>query len=64
MSEKRLIDASRFDKLIMKVPSDVFDEYSYLRGVEDVLEIIRTTPREKSDIDIMVDGKLSMHAEV
>ena len=64
MSEKKLIDASRFDKLVMKVPPDVFDEVSYIRGVEDVLELIRNAPRETSEIDIMVDGKLSMHAEV
>ena len=59
-----MIDATRFDMLVMKVPSDIFDEVSYLRGVEDVLELIRKAPQEKSEIDILVDGKLSMHAEV
>ena len=45
---KRLIDASRFDELILKVPDDVFDEGSYIRGVEDVLAMVRSAPVETS----------------
>lgn len=37
----RIIDADPFDKFIIHVPEGVGDEYSYIRGVEDMLELIR-----------------------
>lgn len=37
----RLIDVEPFDSFIIKVPEDVFDACSYVRGVEDTLTMIR-----------------------
>lgn len=42
MFAKRLIDASVFDRLIISVPEDVYDPQSYIRGVEDILYLIRS----------------------
>ncbi len=47
MLTKRLIDATPFDKLIVHVPDDVGDEYSYIRGVEDILYLIRSAKTEE-----------------
>ena len=49
MLSKRLIDASPFDKLIVSVPPDVGDEYSYIRGVEDILYLIRSAKTENDE---------------
>lgn len=49
MIQKRLIDASPFDKFMISVPEDVGDEYSYIRGVEDVLALIRSAKTEEVD---------------
>lgn len=49
MLTKRLIDASPFDRLIVSVPPDVGDEYSYIRGVEDILYLIRNAETENDD---------------
>ena len=49
MFAKRLIDASFFDKLIISVPEDVGDEYSYIRGVEDMLYLIRSVKTEEGN---------------
>ena len=43
---KRLIDASPLDRMIMRVPDDVYDAGSYIRGVEDVLDFVRSLPTE------------------
>ena len=64
MDGRRLIDATPFDKLILKVPDDVYDDQSYIRGVEDVLAIIRSAPEAKKEIDVIVDGKMTVHTEV
>ena len=61
---KKLIDATPFDGLIMSVPEDIFDAQSYIRGVEDVLALIRSAPEAHKEIDVIVDGKLSMHVDV
>ena len=50
----RLIDASPFDRLIMSVPEDVYDAQSYVRGVEDILYLIRTAKEVK---DVLQDSK-------
>ena len=49
MNKKRLIDASPFDKLIMGIPEDVYDAQSYIRGIEDVLYLIRTAKTENEE---------------
>lgn len=49
MLTKRLIDASPFDRLIMSVPNDVYDEFSYIRGVEDILFLIRSAKTENKE---------------
>ena len=46
---KRLIDASFFDKLIISVPDDVYDVQSYIRGVEDILYLIRSAKTEEEN---------------
>ena len=46
MTTKRLIDATPLDKLIIEVPKSVGDEYSYIRGVEDVLELVHNAKTE------------------
>lgn len=46
MTTKRLIDATPLDKLIIEIPQDVGDEYSYIRGVEDVLELVHKAKTE------------------
>lgn len=46
MMTKRLIDATPLDKLIIEIPQDVGDEYSYIRGVEDVLELVHKAKTE------------------
>ena len=38
----RLIDASQFDRMILPVPYDVYDPGSFIRGVEAVLERVRS----------------------
>ena len=52
MFTKRLIDATPFDKLIISVPEDVGDEYSYIRGVEDILYLIRSAKTENEEEDL------------
>lgn len=52
MLTKRLIDASPFDKLIIHVPDDVYDAQSYVRGVEDILYLIRTAKTENEEENI------------
>ena len=49
MFTKRLIDANKFDRFIISVPEDVYDAFSYIRGVEDVLNIIRETKTENEE---------------
>ena len=49
MLEKRLIDATPFDRLIISVPDDIGDEYSYIRGVEDMLYLIRSAKTENEE---------------
>ena len=51
MLTKRLIDASPFDKLIISVPEDVYDPQSYIRGVEDVLYLIRSAETVDDEIE-------------
>lgn len=38
----RIIDAEPFDNFIIRVPDDVYDAFSYIRGVEDLLHKIRS----------------------
>ena len=52
MLSKRLIDASPFDRLVISVPEDVYDEYSYIRGVEDMLYLIRSAKTENDEDEI------------
>lgn len=49
MQKKRLIDASPFDRLIISVPDDVGDEYSYIRAIEDMLYLIRSSKTENEE---------------
>lgn len=49
MIQKRLIDASPFDRFMISIPEDVGDEYSYIRGVEDMLYLIRSAKTEETD---------------
>ena len=51
MRRKRLIDAEPFDRFIISVPEDVYDALSYIRGIEDMLYLIRSakTENEKED---------------
>ena len=60
---RKLIDATQFDGLIMSVPEDVFDAQSYIRGVEDVLALVRSAPEAHKEIDIIVDGQMSKHVD-
>lgn len=46
---KQYIDISLFDKFIIHVPEDVGDEYSYIRGVEDMLDLIRSAKTENEE---------------
>lgn len=39
----RLIDAEPFDKTLLHVPDDVGDAFSFIRGVESVLDKIRAS---------------------
>ena len=52
MLTKRLIDASPFDRLIISVPEDIYDAQSYVRGVEDILTLIRTAKTENEEEDL------------
>lgn len=52
MFSKRYIDASIFDNFIIHVPEDIYDAYSYVRGVEDVLHIIRSAKTEDEEEDL------------
>ena len=52
MQEKILIDRVPFDNFIISVPEDIYDPYSYIRGVEDVLNLIRKAKIENSGEDI------------
>ena len=52
MRNKRLIDASPFDKFIISVPEDVYDAMSYIRGVEDMLALIRKAKTENEEEDL------------
>ena len=45
----RLIDADKFNSVIYHVPDDVYDAYSYVQGIEFVLDKIREA---KTIIDI------------
>ena len=49
MLTKRLIDATPFDRLIISVPEDVYDAFSYVRGVEDILYLIRSAKTEGTE---------------
>ena len=49
MQTKRLIDANEFDKFLISVPEDIYDAYSYIRGVEDVLERVRKAKTENEE---------------
>ena len=49
MTKKRLIDASPFDSFIISVPDDVYDAFSYVRGIEDMLTLIRTAKTENEE---------------
>lgn len=49
MLTKRLIDAKPFDSFIISIPEDIYDEYSYIRGVEDILYLIRSAKTENEE---------------
>ena len=51
MLNKRLIDASFFDRLVISVPQDVEDCNSYIRGVEDILYLIRSAKTENEETE-------------
>ena len=53
MLTKRLIDASPFDKLIISVPDDIYDAFSYIRGIEDILAMIRSAKTENDSMEEM-----------
>jgi len=50
--KKRLIDATPLDHFIIAIPPDVGDEYSYIRGVEDVLDIVHSAKTENEEEDL------------
>ena len=51
MQQKRLNDANPFDRFIISVPEDVYDAMSYIRGIEDMLYLIRSAKTEQvSDV--------------
>ena len=52
MQNKRLIDAKPFDSFIINVPFDVYDPQSYIRGVEDMLVLIRSAKTENEEEDL------------
>lgn len=52
MLSKRLIDATPFDRLIISVPEDVYDAQSYIRGVEDMLYLIRSAKTENDEEEL------------
>ena len=53
MQDKILIDRTPFDKFIISVPEDVYDPFSYIRGVEDVLNLIRKAKVENEEENIL-----------
>lgn len=52
----RLIDAQKFDEYITKVPEDVYDACSFVRGVETVLDAIRNAPTIVEGMDVFLDA--------
>lgn len=52
MKKKILIDRVPFDNFIISIPEDVYDEQSYIRGVEDVLILIRKAKVENEEEDL------------
>ena len=52
MQQKRLIDATPFDKFIISVPEDVYDALSYIRGIEDMIYLIRSAKTENEEEDV------------
>ena len=52
MLTKLLIDRVPFDRLIISVPDDVYDPQSYIRGVEDMLTLIRNAKVENEEEDL------------
>ena len=54
MVKKILIDRVPFDKLVISVPEDVYDPQSYIRGVEDILSLLRKAKVENEEEDLSV----------
>ena len=49
MRRKILIDRVPFNRLIVSVPEDVYDPQSYIRGIEDILNLIRKAKIENEE---------------